>query len=90
MALMKARVDEIFFLLSKILMGEGNEGKDLDIFFQAMYNNLPVLSTELARLANKQEEKTEGIFDWIAEAILYMKGDVDDLPRMDYGGTIIQ
>lgn len=31
----------------------------------------------------KYTEDAEGILDWLMEAILYMKGETDDLPKME-------
>lgn len=85
MGLIKPRVTEIFQIFGKILSFKEDETISLGSVTLPINDLLPILCIELARIANKHEEQAEGLFDWIAEGILYMKGDVDQLPKMDYG-----
>ena len=44
---------------------------------------MPFLEKDLVRHIIESGDKSEAIFDWLAHAIFYMRGDTDDLPAIE-------
>jgi hypothetical protein len=76
------RVREIFAIFPKILPLPTDASMNIGGIPIPLGDILPMIMTDLARIANKYPEQAEGIFDWVIESLLYIKGDTDDLPRM--------
>ena len=84
--LINDRVTHTFPIFGKILNLDDNQTFDFGGGIQVPVSNLiPLLMVEFARLCKQYPERAEGILDWMFDAILYMKGDLDQLPKMDLG-----
>ncbi len=82
----------MFQLFSKILPIKGSKTQEKAIqksFGMSLEDFIFVILHDLAEGAIKKEnqEKSEGILDWICEAILYMKNERDDYPEMNIDYT---
>ncbi len=49
---------------------------------------LPFLEKDLARAIIGNDEQAEATLSWLASAIFYMRGDTDELPRIELVFTI--
>ena len=85
--LIPARVEDMFNLFAQIFPIKATKaqekaiqksfGMTLKEFVEAIFINL---GHDCAKPEN--QENAEGYFDWISQAILYMKGERDELPDM--------
>jgi hypothetical protein len=83
MTLQEKRVAEMFHIFGQILTYGENQTFNLQGTPIPIKEVVPAIMSELSKIAIRNEEKFEGLADWMVEAIFYMKGDSDELPKME-------
>lgn len=87
--LIKDRVTPIFRTFGKLLNIDDNTMTDLgNGIIMPIGTMIPTLMVFLAELTKQHEEDSEGILNWITDAILYMKGELNEFPTIDLGYNI--
>ncbi len=81
--LIPARVDEMFYLFSKVLPIYGDKAKTDKIFGIDFLQLIPDLSLTVSDLAKKDLEFFDQYLTFIQEAIDYMRGASNDYPDVD-------
>ena len=86
--LINERVTDMFNLFSMIMPIKGTKAQEKAIqktFGMTLKEFTFVILHDIGKncIAPENKERAEGIFDWMSEAILYMKGERDDLPEME-------
>ena len=85
--LIPERVEEMFNLFARIMPIKATKAQEKVIeksFGMTLKDFILTVLVNLGHDCGKPEnqESAEGYFNWISEAILYMKGETDDLPEM--------
>lgn len=84
MTLQADRVREVMMILRHII----NIDKKYKWHNLPLADILPELERDLARAITHNDEKSEMILSFIASAIFYMKGDIDELPHIEVELTL--
>ena len=79
-----ARAQEVFQTLQDIL----NVSDEYKMQGAPVKAWLTPIRKDLSEAMKKNPDQAEAILDWFAEAFFYMRGDSDDLPRVDIQWTI--
>lgn len=91
MPLIPERVVEISRYFGAILPIYDMKGKShLEVALGVKFEEIvpEIMNVIAATIVNQKHiEDAEGILDWLSHAILYMKGEVDDLPEMQIETT---
>lgn len=85
--LIAERCEEMFNLFARIIPIKATKAQEKVIeksFGMTLTDFILTVLVNLGHDCGKPEnqESAEGYFDWISQAILYMKGETDDLPEM--------
>jgi len=85
--LIEKRVEEMFNLFARIIPIKATKAQEKVIeksFGMTLQDFILTVLVNLGHDSAKPEnqESAEGYFNWISEAILYMKGESDNLPEM--------
>lgn len=85
MALIKTRVDEMWWLFGFVLPVEGVDNKEMikNTLGHGLEQIIPEVMPVLAQYCEKDLEKFEMYLDFISQAIKYMKGETDSHPEVD-------
>jgi len=81
--LIKSRVDEMFYLFSKVLPIYGEKAKSDKIFGIEFLQLVPDLSLTISDLCKKDLEFFDMYLTFMQEAIDYMRGVSNDQPEVD-------
>jgi hypothetical protein len=81
--LIKSRVDEIFYLFSKVLPIYGDKAKSDKIFGIEFLQLVPDLCLTVSNLCKKDLEFFDMYLTFFQESIDYMRGVSNDLPDVD-------
>ena len=75
----KERVDEVFWLLRKML----NVDEKFSYKGIPVNDILPLLQKDLVRMIMEKGDESEAMLDWFADSVFYMRGDTDELPQIE-------
>ncbi len=85
------RVREMFWLFSKVLpMSEEDKPTNKAIFGATASELLPEIAQTVGLQASKNLELLDEYFDFIVDAVKYMRSETDNQPNVSYNQTEIQ